>query len=274
MQAYPDSLLCTLVDDSASDDAVLARSSTGEPIAIDRDPTLFKQVLVTSFISTPVTWVPEVSNAEASMLWAELDFFGLLPQKQGGELSVSKGKRTMLPAAVLRHESARNAAAKAILLATSKALITKSNTESVSLIVSQMSELVSRKLLTGAQATQTLSDSREAVLRAANLEGTDWWKPFEQRLSLAPVPPASASDTQQSFVVVTGEDGRPQVLCVDNPLKHFPAECANRPPKELPAELQTLLETHLHALGFAVTLRDHSYKRRSVRFTLITVSWK
>jgi hypothetical protein len=273
VQAYPDSLLCTLVDDSASDGAVLARSSGRQrkPIAIDRDPTLFRQVLVTSLINTPIS---PTGLPDAEALWAELDFFGLLPQKQGGELSVSKGKRTMLPAAVLRHESARNAAAKAILLATSKALITKSNTESVSLIVSQMSELVSRKLLTGAQATQTLSDSREAVLRAANLEGTDWWKPFEQRLSLAPVPPASASDTQQSFVVVTGEDGRPQVLCVDNPLKHFPAECANRPPKELPAELQTLLETHLHALGFAVTLRDHSYKRRSVRFTLITVSWK
>jgi hypothetical protein len=201
------------VDDNAADGVVLARSSTGDdeqrkPIAIDRDPALFKQVLVTSIVNTPRNTV-KVPDAEAALLWAELDFYGLLPQMKGGE-SVSKGKRKMLPAAVLRHETARDSAKTAKLLDTRKALITRDNTEMVSLIVSQMSEIVARKLLTRSQANQTLGETSDALLHtanpepAANLEGTDWSMPFEQRLALAPVPPVTASETEQCFVVNTG----------------------------------------------------------------------
>jgi hypothetical protein len=277
LQAYPDSLLCKLADDTASDGAVLARSTTGDeprkPIAIDRDPALFKQVLITSMFNTPSK---KIAKAEAALLWAELDFYGLMPQLKGGELSAPKGKRTMLPAALLRHESASGSAKKARLRAelvdTRKALQTKSNTEIVSLIVSQMSELVSRKLLlTGAHDAETFSEAREAVLRAVNPDGADWSTPFEQRFKLASVPSASAFETKQSFVIITCDDGQPQVLSADNP-STLPEECSSRPPKVLPAEMQTLLKTHLAGLDYTVTL-DNNAHSGGVAYSRITVSW-
>jgi hypothetical protein len=332
LQAYPDSLLCKLVDDNAADGVVLARSSTGDdeqrkPIAIDRDPALFKQVLVTSIVNTPRNTV-KVPDAEAALLWAELDFYGLLPQMKGGE-SVSKGKRKMLPAAVLRHETARDSAKTAKLLDTRKALITRDNTEMVSLIVSQMSEIVARKLLTRSQANQTLGETSDALLHTANPEPA---ANLEHRLvdalrAAVGASTSSASDCvgngamlccQHRYVcparflhqfcsgrpceegykyvyrvrcelaghppgervyfhlwrnnwwvhVNSGDDGQPQVLSMVYPYLALPAECANRPPKTVPAELRTLLKTHLTELGFKVTLDDsHGHTR-------ITVSWK
>ena len=49
-------------------------------------------------------------------LWAELDFYGLLPMLKGGDLPVAMRQRTMLPAALLTHESERIASERVKLL--------------------------------------------------------------------------------------------------------------------------------------------------------------
>jgi hypothetical protein len=276
VQAYPDSLVCKLADDSAADKSILA-SSAGErmSIAIDRDPKLFKQVLVTCISNTLGSLFGDqpadakASDSEASLLWAELDFYGMLPRMEGGQL----GGRTMLPAAVLKHESARDAAAKASLCDDKKVLMAKSNTAVASLIVSQLGVLVSRKLLAGAQQTQTLSEDI-ATRSSGDLVGGDWWKPSEERLGLTHVQSACASDTQQAFVVTTGEDGLPQVVPVDaKPV--LPEGCL--PPKLLPAELTAPLTEHLeHRLGYTVTVSTikPTVLPALPQYSLITVSWK
>jgi len=87
----------------------------------------------------------------------------------------------------------------------------KTNTHTVSLIVSQMSELLAKRLLTDAQDTQTCKDVSDALLGdGANLDGTDWSLPLEERLSLAPVPD---SVNKEGFCFVTGDDGQPRVVC-------------------------------------------------------------
>jgi hypothetical protein len=279
VQAYPDSLLCKLADDSAADTAVLA-SSAGErePIAIDRDPKLFKQVLVNSISNTLKGTGPahKPSDSEASLLWAELDFYGMLPQMEGGQL----GGRTMLPAAVLKHESARDAAAKANVCDARAALMAKSNTAVASLIVSQLGVLVSRKLLAGAQQTQTLSEDI-ATRSSGDLVGGDWWKSSEERLGLTHVQSACASDTQQAFVVTTGEDGLPRAVSADDIARHhvLPAEYASRPPKLLPGELTAPLKAHLERLlGYSVTVQTIQptllpHHAAMPQCSLITVSW-
>jgi hypothetical protein len=252
-------------------------SSAGErePIAIDRDPKLFKLVLVTSISDKGAASAHKPSDSEASLLWAELDFYGMLPQMNGGQLGAPMGGRTMLPAAVLQHESARGAAAKTSVGDARKTLIAKSNTAVVSLIVSQLGVLVSTKLLAGAQQTQTLS---EDIAKRSNgdLVGGDWWMPAEKRLRLAPAPAESASDTQQAFVVTTGADGLAQVVSVDaKPV--LPAGCP--PPKMLPAELTDPLKAHLCQLGYTVTVSTitPTVQSRGAALpacSLINVSWK
>jgi hypothetical protein len=275
VQAYPDSLLCKLAEDCAEDAAVLT-SSVGErePIAIDRDPRLFNLVLATSISNRLRGTGPahKPSDAEASLLWAELDFYGMLPQMEGASMDV----RTMLPAAVLKHESARGAAAKASVCDARTALIERSNTAVVSLILGQVGVLVSSKLLAGAQQTQTLSEDI-AKRSSGDLVGGDWWMPAETRLGLAPAPAECAADTQQAFVVTTGADGLARVLSVDaKPV--LPA--GSLPPKLLPAELTALLTTHLqHWLGYTVTVSTitPTVQRRGAALpqcSLITVSWK
>jgi hypothetical protein len=275
VQAYPNSLLCKLSEDCAEDTAVLT-SSAGErePIAIDRDPKLFKLVLATCISNKATADAHKPSDSEASLLWAELDFYGMLPQMEGGQLG-AVGGRTVLPAAVLQHEFARDAAARASVCDARKALIEKSNTAVVSLIVSQLGVLVSTKLLAGAQQTQTFS---EDVAKRSNgdLVGGDWWMPAETRLGLAPAPAESASDTQQAFVVTTGADGLAQVVSVDaKPV--LPAGCP--PPKMLPAELTDPLKAHLCQLGYTVTVSTitPTVQSRGAALpacSLINVSWK
>ena len=211
------------------------------------------------------------AQTRTSLLWAELDFYGMLPQMDGGQL----GGRTMLPAAVLKHESARGAAAKASVCDARTALIQRSNTAIVSLIVSQLGVLVSTKLLAGAQQTQTLSEDI-AKRSSGDLVGGDWWMPAETRLGLAPAPAESASDTQQAFVVTTGADGLAQVVSVDaKPV--LPAGCP--PPKMLPAELTDPLKAHLCQLGYTVTVSTitPTVQSRGAALpacSLINVSWK
>jgi hypothetical protein len=104
--------------------------------------------------------------------------------------------------------------------------------------------------------------------------GGDWWKPSEERLGLTHVQSACASDTQQAFVVTTGEDGLPQVVPVDaKPV--LPEGCL--PPKLLPAELTAPLTEHLeHRLGYTVTVSTikPTVLPALPQYSLITVSWK
>ena len=92
--------------------------------------------------------------------------------------------------------------------------IDKKNDKVVSLLASQMSELISRSLLTDAQHIQCCEEASEALRNGANLDGTDWSLPLETALSLAPLPPATV-DRKQVFVVISGDDGRPQVISID-----------------------------------------------------------
>jgi hypothetical protein len=219
------------------------------------------------------------AQTRTSLLWAELDFYGMLPQMDGGQL----GGRTMLPAAVLKHESARIAAAKVNVCDARKALIERSNTAIVSLIVSQLGVLVSRKLLAGAQQMQTLSEDI-AKRGSGDLVGGDWCLPAETRLGLAPAPAESAADTQQAFVVTTGADGLAQVVSVDGVDRFGDAEpvlsAGSLPPKLLPAELTAPLKAHLQRLGYAATVstitptvQPHD-ATLPPQCSLITVSWK
>jgi len=273
VQAYPNSLLCKLADDDAPDAAVLARSSDKEeqrkPIAIDRDAQLFEQVLLTSLVTTVRGTAKGVDSV--SGLWAELDFYGLLPMLKDGELPVAMSIHLMPPAALLTHESEQMAAKKQGLLDIRAALETKKNIKVVSLLASQMSELIDRSLLTDAQHIQCCEEASEALRNGANLDGTDWSLPLETALSLAPLPPATV-DRKQVFVVITRDDGQPQVVSMDPSKAALPPVCANSPPKEIPAAMKSLLRAHLTELGYTVTMDSHP--TGNSRYTRITVSWK
>ena len=267
VQAYPNSLLCKLADDDAPDAVVLARSSDEEgqckPIAIDRDAELFEQVLVTSLVNKVTRTPEEVDSVDG--LWAELDFYGLLPMLKGGDLPIATGRRTMLPAALLKHERERIVSERADLVGMRVALELKMNTHTVSLIVSQMSELISRSLLTDAQHIRTCKDVSDALLiGGANLDGTDWSRPFENRLSLAPVP---LSVNEETFCFVTGDDGQPRVVCANT----YSDAMGTRKALEN-SGMRALLKTHLEQLGYTMTM--DSPRTGNSLYTRITVSWK
>jgi hypothetical protein len=259
VQAYPNSLLWKLVEDDTSDTAVLARSADEEgqckSIVIDRDAELFEKVLMTSFLSEPVASLSKLSGAEMwGGLWTELDFYGLLPLD--GSLPVATAKRRMLPAALLTYESQRIASKRAKLSETRVALKLKTNNHIVSLIVSQISELLAKRLLTDAQ------DISDAYLsHGASLDGTDWALPLEERLVLAPVP---SSVNEESFCIVTGDDGQPRVVYA----KAYSTAMGTR--KALKSdEMRALLHSQLTRLGYTVSMNG-----TGTSFVLITVSWK
>jgi hypothetical protein len=93
---------------------------------------------------------------------------------------------------------------------------------------------------------------------------------LETALSLAPLPPATV-DREQDFVVITGDDGQPQVVSLGRS-EALPAACEDSPPKLLPSAIFSMLKQRLERLGYTVAM-DIPRTGNSL-YTRITVSWK